>query len=95
MKMADIHRHHRRPRSIGGTNAGNNISLVHRDEHMAWHRLFKNFSAQAIAEIISSTWLDPKYKMLSVRADLFEEVLVYARNLEKATQPKQGELFKK
>jgi len=66
-RRLDLHRHHRRPRSIGGSNKDCNISLVYRDQHTAWHQLFRNFEAEQIAEIINRTWLDPDYEFVCVR----------------------------
>jgi hypothetical protein len=64
-----LHRHHRRPRSIGGTNKPTNISFVNRDEHAAWHRLFFNYEAEKIADLINGKWLDPKYRLVCVRRE--------------------------
>lgn len=55
--------HHRKPRSIGGTNYYTNLSRVTGRQHEAWHILFSNYSAQQIAEIINSVWLDPDYRL--------------------------------
>lgn len=62
-----LHKHHRRPSSIGGTNRDANISLVCRDKHEAWHRLFRNHEADEIARIINETWLDPDYEFVVVK----------------------------
>lgn len=62
-----IDRHHRRPRSIGGDDEERNLSTVPRIKHEAWHMLFSNASAEQIAEIINSFWLDPDYFMVAVR----------------------------
>lgn len=61
-----LHRHHRRPRSIGGDNSNRNISLVCRDKHEAWHRLFRNHEAEDIARIINEVWLDPNKEFVCV-----------------------------
>jgi len=42
-------KHHRKPRSLGGTNFQDNISHVPQDQHTAWHNLFGNMSATQIA----------------------------------------------
>jgi hypothetical protein len=60
-------RHHRRPRSLGGTNEKSNISRVSITEHQAWHTLFQNFEPHVIAEIINNVWLDPDYEFILVR----------------------------
>lgn len=59
-------RHHRKPRSIGGTNDHENISIVPRNKHEAWHLLFANCTPDQIAEIISQFWLDPAYCLVAV-----------------------------
>jgi hypothetical protein len=58
------HKHHRRPRSQGGGNEPENISVVNRDKHDAWHFLFKNYNPEQIAIIINNVWLDPRYKFV-------------------------------
>ena len=42
-------KHHRKPRSIGGTDCTKNISIVPKQHHRAWHHLFSNLSATEIA----------------------------------------------
>jgi hypothetical protein len=55
--------HHRKPSSLGGGNESRNITRVNRKQHMAWHRLFQNWTPEDIAEVINDMWLDPNYKM--------------------------------
>lgn len=62
-----LHRHHRKPSSIGGSNKDFNISLVCRDKHEAWHRLFRNHTPETIAKIINDTWLDSDYSFVVVK----------------------------
>ncbi|MBI2628345.1 MAG: hypothetical protein HYW71_02910 [Candidatus Niyogibacteria bacterium] len=50
-------RHHRRPRSIGGKSGGQNVILVNRDDHWAWHKLFRNFRPDKIVEKINRKFL--------------------------------------
>ena len=59
-------RHHRRPRSLGGSSESSNISSVGVAEHRAWHTLFYNDEAQHICQIINDTWLDPDYEFICV-----------------------------
>lgn len=61
------HKHHRKPRSLGGENSKENISLVDRDKHNAWHLLFKNHPPERIAIIINNVWLDPEYEFIVFR----------------------------
>ena len=62
----NIDKHHRLPRSRKGSNNSSNISLVRKDLHVAWHKLFGNATPEEVAEIISRTWIDPKYKLVAV-----------------------------
>ena len=56
-------RHHRKPRSIGGQDVANNISIVNKRQHEAYHHLFSNMSAPAICAVLNETWLDPDYEI--------------------------------
>ena len=60
------HRHHRKPRSLGGSNCEGNLSLVKATKHDAWHRLFKNFDAVTICSIINDKWLDTDFEFICV-----------------------------
>lgn len=60
-------RHHRKPRSIGGTDDPENISIVPRNKHEAWHLLFSNFEPELIVEIINKFWIDPEYALTAVK----------------------------
>ena len=53
--------HHRKPRSLGGSNSDTNVSHVSVSRHRAWHTLFRNYTAHQIAKIINDTWLDPEW----------------------------------
>ncbi len=49
--------HHRRPRSLGGSNDRSNISYVPGWEHRHWHTLFGNMNAIQICNTINlSPW---------------------------------------
>jgi len=56
--------HHRKPRSIGGTNEDRNISELSVSRHRAWHILFQNWPAQRIADEINARYLDPDFEMV-------------------------------
>jgi hypothetical protein len=62
----DLTRHHRRPRSIGGTNTPSNISMVPRHQHEAWHELFQNWDVHRIAKFINDRYLDSEYELVPV-----------------------------
>lgn len=59
-------RHHRKPKSRGGGNNEENISIVPPKKHQAWHRLFQNLSPQEIAAIINDCWLDPDFYFVTI-----------------------------
>ena len=62
-------RHHRLPRSKGGRNNPRNISYIPRDHHEAFHLLFKNWSAEQIAQRLNDWFIDPAYTMLAVKKE--------------------------
>lgn len=63
-KCIKLTKHHRKPRSIGGADKTDNISLVSESSHQAWHTLFGNKTAPEIALIINAKWLDPDYMFM-------------------------------
>ena len=60
-------RHHRLPKSRGGRDSGQNISVVPVNQHQAWHTMFANMQAWEIADKINRVWLDPEYELVLVR----------------------------
>jgi hypothetical protein len=62
-------RHHRKPRSLGGTAEKNNISRLPPKKHDAWHILFRDWPPERIAEEINATYLDPDYRFIAVRRE--------------------------
>jgi hypothetical protein len=67
--MKQLTRHHRKPRSIGGTGEPRNVVRIPGNKHAAWHILFCNFSAEKIADIINATFLDPDYEFIAIRKE--------------------------
>ena len=63
----NIDKHHRLPRSKGGSNSNSNISLVRKDLHVAYHKLFGNATPEEVAEILNKVWIGPAYKLVAVR----------------------------
>ncbi len=59
-------RHHRLPRSRGGSNQPSNISIVERAQHQAWHLLVGNMTASEAAAMLTDTWIDPDYYLVAV-----------------------------
>ena len=64
MNKHDLNVHHRKPRSLGGTDKRENLSTVYVNEHVAWHKLFGNNDVTTIARIINTVWLDPDYEFV-------------------------------
>jgi len=60
-------RHHRKPRSLGGTSEPRNLSRIPPKKHAAWHLLFSNLPAERIAEEINRFYLDPDYRFIPER----------------------------
>lgn len=57
-------RHHRRPKSQGGTRNYGNIIKLNKERHACWHRLFDNKTPQQIAEIINKYYLCKEYEFI-------------------------------
>lgn len=57
-------RHHRRPKSLGGSGNSWNISVVEQEEHAAWHILFSNKTPEEIVAEINAVWLDRAFKFV-------------------------------
>ena len=60
-------RHHRRPRSRGGTNHPDNISVVKQTDHDHCHALFSNHTPETICAIVNEKWLDKRYRFVCER----------------------------
>jgi len=66
-------KHHRRSRSKTGGIPFNdtiegisNVSVVCYKKHCAFHLLFPDTSPEAIAQVLTETWIDPAYILVSV-----------------------------
>lgn len=62
----EMDKHHRLPRSRGGSNSPHNISIVERKLHRAWHMLVGNMTADEAAAMLTDTWIDPDYYLVAV-----------------------------
>ena len=56
--------HHRRPRSIGGTNLPGNTVYVVAKKHRAWHILFGNMNALQICRSLNKNPYKPEGKKI-------------------------------
>ena len=56
-------RHHRRPRSQGGTTnkPKGNCVRVDVNKHHFWHSLFDNKPGHLVAKELNTMWLDPAF----------------------------------
>jgi len=63
-------RHHLRPRSRGGSDHPDNISIVPKVHHDHWHALFSNHSPETICAIINEKWLDRRFKFTCERLNI-------------------------
>lgn len=57
----EMSRHHRKPKSINGSNEPPNTIIVPHNQHMAWHVLFGNMTAHQIVNELNSKWIDPLF----------------------------------
>ena len=55
----EMTRHHRTCRANGGTDEPENISIVPRKRHEAWHTLFGSKCVERIVEDLNNIWLPP------------------------------------
>ena len=58
-------KHHRRCKSNGGGNEPENISMVKRELHQAYHLIFQNKPPERMAELLNELWIDPRYEMVA------------------------------
>lgn len=61
-----MERHHRLPRSRGGGSSPDNIAIVSRDLHRAWHLIVGNMDAEEVAAMLTDTWIDPNFYLVAV-----------------------------
>jgi hypothetical protein len=69
-------RHHRRCRSLGGTDDFDNISVVTKTLHDHWHAMWSNLTPPLIARIISEKWIDRRYRFACIDVRTGKEVTV-------------------
>lgn len=62
-------RHHKKCRSNGGNDDPDNISIVPRHYHQAWHLIFSNMTPETIARVINDRWIPKDYKFVCVPAN--------------------------
>lgn len=63
---SNMTRHHKKPKSIGGSDSPENISMLPKNLHSAWHCLFKTYDAHRIASLINKYYLDPAFEFIVV-----------------------------
>lgn len=57
-------KHHRMPKSKGGEDDYNNISIVPKHYHRAFHLLFSNGTPYEVANILNAVWISPDYELV-------------------------------
>ena len=65
-KLAQVaqDKHHRMPKSLGGADEGENISVVTLNKHRAYHALFQNGNPYRVAAILNQTWISLDYELI-------------------------------
>lgn len=71
-KLGPLTKHHRRPRSKGGSHLGNNISMIPEKLHQAYHLLFVNWSPQQQCDFLNEHFVDPDYHFVPIPKDFLE-----------------------
>lgn len=66
-RVGTLTRHHRLAKSEGGSNLPQNISMVPKHKHRAYHLLFGVATAHIVAEILNEKWIDPEFELIAVR----------------------------
>jgi len=69
-KKITHNRHHRKARSLGGTNHPDNISVVPERKHAAYHLLFNEGNIAHVVKVLNSTWIDPEYELVIKRKEV-------------------------
>lgn len=59
-------RHHRLPRSRGGGDNPENISIVNAHKHRCYHTLFGNRTAPEVAQLLTEVWIDPEVELIAI-----------------------------
>jgi hypothetical protein len=67
MREQGYDRHHRKPRSRGGSNHPSNLVWVKKEQHVAFHRLFGNATPQEVARILNETWIDNDWQLIAIK----------------------------
>jgi hypothetical protein len=63
-------RHHRKPKSLGGTAEPTNIVRLPHKKHVAFHLLFQNWNVTRIVEELNRFYIDPNYEIIARRKDV-------------------------
>lgn len=59
--------HHRKPKSLGGSNDRRNLSYLTETRHRAWTTLFGNATPEVIVQTINKELIDPDYELVLVK----------------------------
>ena len=80
-KLGQLTRHHRTPKSKGGTDLPNNISYVPEKLHNAYHLLFSTHLPHKVAQMLNDHWISNDVTMLVVPNEYLEKVRDYISKL--------------
>jgi hypothetical protein len=65
--LQEMTKHHRKPKSKGGSDAPENISIVPKKKHAYFHALFGTKSPQQIADYLTNVWIDSSFKIIAIK----------------------------
>jgi hypothetical protein len=67
-KSRVMERHHRLPRSRGGTDTfpPGNVVNMEQDIHRAWHKIVGNMNAEEVAAMLTDHFIDPRYYLIAL-----------------------------
>lgn len=83
-RRADAHaltRHHRKAKCLLGSDKPENISMVQRNHHEAFHLLFGFGDPTLIVKRINEIWIDPKYAVVLVEVIKPELLDAHIKNI--------------
>ena len=69
-KVVKYNKHHRKPKSLGGTDHPSNLVIVPQNRHAAYHLLFNEGDPEYVAMVLNQTWIDPEYELVVKRKEV-------------------------
>ena len=59
--------HHRRMKCHQGDSSPQNISVVDKKKHEAYHTLFQSMTAEKMCDELNANWIDIRFKFICVK----------------------------